>query len=441
MNKRILSITIIYSGIFFLLWIIIFSSPLKPKPFGDLDFHIESKTLSGIIKGEIPKEEFSITRAPLPSFIYTVPYLFVKSSSIDKYFWYSGLIFNFFLLLLSNIYFLKSIRKIGKNADVWAAVILLIFPLHIYYSFALAAELPAIAISFFLAGYYIKYLENIHERNKFIVVSSLLLLISFCRPNSILVFPFLIAFIALHFFLLKNLNFKQFINLTIICLITIFVGFFALEILKNQSKEITSGRGQDEHLWYVIHEGNFQFRNEPFNWAYWQKNFRANSVDYNDWVKSKDSLNNLASTTDKDINYYYKELMVNEYRTIPLIKIRQFFIKVVYGQFFNINRLSPENFKLLFFKGPQGYFFILILINLINIIIFILSILYLLKNLLKSYLIIPFSIILSLHVFHGLVYMEPRYLLVLRPFFVLISVLYICENKIFNKIWRLAKRK
>jgi hypothetical protein len=58
-----------------------------------------------------------------------------------------------------------------------------------------------------------------------------------------------------------------------------------LQLAKNITGN-KSATNQDTLLYYVMHEGRFQFREEPFDFRYWSTSTRPDSKDFNDWKKS-----------------------------------------------------------------------------------------------------------------------------------------------------------
>jgi hypothetical protein len=174
---------------------------------------------------------------------------------------------------------------------------------------------------------------------------------------------------------------------------------------------------QSSVLLYVIHEGRFQFRNEPFDWRYWQNNFRGkDSKDYKDWVKSQDSLLLARRAKRIKFNVVYKDFVIHDILDHPFITARQFFIRTLYGHTYMINNASPSQFKVAGIQGRAVYLLVHLLINLLNIVILIGATIFLFRK--KRYLLefwplwLPW---LALIIFHGFSYMEPRYMMPSRP--------------------------
>ena len=89
---------------------------------------------------------------------------------------------------------------------------------------------------------------------------------------------------------------------------------------------------------------------------------------------------------------------------------RQFLVKCFYGQITIISKVQPEKFHLGPFRGSVGYWFFIFIINSINLCVIVGAFIFLFKekNLIKYW--IFWGIIISLLIFHGLTYMEPRYM-------------------------------
>src|SRR5215212_4610918 len=84
-----------------LLYLALVFSPVKPKSFGDLDFHEEAKIISKYIHGEAPYEMVSVTKAPGPVFLYTMPYILAGPDATDKDYWLAGFIWIGLLTVIS----------------------------------------------------------------------------------------------------------------------------------------------------------------------------------------------------------------------------------------------------------------------------------------------------------------------------------------------------
>ncbi|MFD0778436.1 hypothetical protein ACFQZF_08110 [Flavobacterium myungsuense] len=160
----------------------------------------------------------------------------------------------------------------------------------------------------------------------------------------------------------------------------------------------------------MAHQGRFEFREEPTDFRFWDNDFRADSKDYQNWSKSSEYLSKVMEKTNRSYEEVYKEFLINDAIEHPFWFTRQFFVKCIYGHLYFINSISSEKFVMGPFKGSIGYWIFILIINSINLIIITGAFLFLIKqrNLIDYW--IFWSIIIALLIFHGLIYMEPRYL-------------------------------
>jgi hypothetical protein len=247
----------------------------------------------------------------------------------------------------------------------------------------------------------------------------MLLLLCYARPNSILIF-FVIAFVALVYFLKTRK--KEVLPLLFLSVASVVVFQVSMRLLADSQKEALKGYTQEQHLWYVVHQGFYQFRDEPLNWAYWQKEFRVGSIDYINWRTSLDSIRHQDFQMNYDTKFMIQEYYFQDFLDRPIQKIRQFLTKAFYGNFFLINSKPPKAFSLFTNSGKIEYYFMNLMVNLVNIFViigFLIGIYRMPKNDFRFWLLL--AIWLGILIFPALVYMEPRYLLPLRPIMILFA--------------------
>jgi hypothetical protein len=187
------------------------------------------------------------------------------------------------------------------------------------------------------------------------------------------------------------------------------MGFGVLHVAKVITANKT-GDNQQNLFYYVAHLGRFQFREEPTDFRFWDNDNRADSKDYQNWEKSGSELDAIMEKRHCSSQEVYKEFLINDVFEHPFWFTRQFFVKCFYGHVYFINSVKPDKFHLGPIHGVLGYWFIILLINSINIIIIFGAVLFLFKekNLITYWLF--WSVIIALLLFHGLTYMEPRYM-------------------------------
>jgi hypothetical protein len=173
-------------------------------------------------------------------------------------------------------------------------------------------------------------------------------------------------------------------------------------------------------FYYVAQQGRFQFREEPTDFRFWDDLKRHDSKDYQNWVKATDSLHQVVANGVPYINAY-RNFVVQDVLDHPFYTTRQFFVKALYGHMYFINSIEPEQFKMGPLEGAFGFWLLIAGINSVNILLIIGFLLFVFRWR-KQMPYWPFyAVILSLVVFHSLMYMEPRYLFPSKPAFYILS--------------------
>ncbi|QOD61501.1 glycosyltransferase family 39 protein [Polaribacter haliotis] len=420
-KSKFIKIDVIIISISLLVMLIVLNLPFKAKPFGDITFHKESKNLALFIKGEIDYKEVTITKAPGPIFFYTPVYLLVPKNATDNLYWKFAVVFTFLIVILCMLLIFRiGSSFFSKEIGLLSIILFFLFPIHFYYSLGILAEVPAFfSMTILLFGWTL--ISNSKQTKKgwtLFIVGSMFLILN--RPNTILFIP-ISAFVVFYTYF-KNKEFYRKFGLKII-LSLIAIGGLSFTVLQV-SKSVTGSKSekkQEELLYYVAHQGRFEFREEPLDFRFWESDIRPDSKDYQNWIKSTKELNAIVANTPRTYKEVYRDFLINDFLEHPFLFTRQFFVKCFYGQIYIINSIKPEKFNLLFFKGRIGYTIFLFLINIVNIIILLGVFIFLFreKNKIKYWL--YFSIIVALLIFHGITYMEPRYLFPSRVAIYLIS--------------------
>jgi len=406
-TKRVNLVIIVISS---LLMLIVSNLPFKAKPFGDITFHQESKNLALFIKGKVPYDQVVVTKAPGPILFYTPVYLLAPADATDNQLWVYGVVFTSIMVTIS----LLLIFRIGaaffsKEVGLLSVLLFFIFPIHCYYSLGILAEAPAFfSLALAIYGWSVAFQEPDKKRGWMMLTLGMWFLI-LNRPNAILLLGLLFLVIVYSFF--KNkLFFKNYgkkLGLTLLSVTILGVGVLQL------AKSITAAKSasnQDSLLYYVAHQGRFQFREEPTDFRYWENVVRSDSKDYQNWVRSGEELSKIRATTNRSYNEVYSQFLIKDALEHPYWFTRQFFVKCFYGHVYFINSIKPEQFNLGPLKGPGGYWTFTLIINSINLIIVAGALLFLFKEKKLIQYWIFWGIILALLIFHGVTYMEPRYI-------------------------------
>lgn len=393
-----------------LMMLVVLNLPFKAKPFGDDTFHIEAKNMARFIKGDVGYDKVTITKAPGPILFYTIPYIIAPSSATDNQLWVYATVFTFLIVTIS----LLLIFSIGssffsKEVGLLAVLLFFVFPIHCYYSLGILAEVPAFfSLTVALYGWSIAFQNPNRIKGWILLIFGLWFLI-LNRPNTMLILGLGFLIIAYSFFKRKDFFKKYGKKLAVTFCCVGLLGFVVLQL----AKVITgtkSNQNQEGLFYYVAHIGRFQFREEPTDFRFWDNDNRADSKDYQDWVKSGTELAVIMDKTHRSSNEVYKEFLINDAFEHPFWFTRQFFVKCFYGHVYLINSVQPKDFHLGPITGATAYWFVMLIINCVNLLLIFGAFVFLFKekNIINYW---PFwSVILALLIFHGLTYMEPRYM-------------------------------
>ena len=406
-NKRVYLAIIIISAI---MMFVVGNLPFKVKPFGDITFHQESKNMALFLKGHISEDKVVVTKAPGPIIFYTPAYLLAPYDATDDELWVYGVVLTSILMAVSLILIYRTASAFfSRQVGILSVMLFIIFPMHCYYSLGIIGEAPAFfSLAVALFGWSKVYF-NAKDFNGWTYVTVGFLCLILNRPNVMLMFGIVFLVILYSWFFRRE--FFRIYTKPLIISFTI-VAIAGLGILQ-MAKWITNKDGsetQDNLLYYVAHQGRFQFREEPTDFRFWDNEIRPDSKDYQNWKLSAGVLSRKMEANNKTYNEVYREFLISDAIENPWLFTRQFFVKCFYGNIYFINSVNPEQFKLGPLKGRIGYTILILTINLINIIIIfgIFVFLFKQKDHLKYW---PFwGIIIALLIFHGLTYMEPRYL-------------------------------
>lgn len=419
LTKRInISIILISS----LMMLVVLNLPFKAKPFGDENsFFDEAKSMALFLKGEVGNEQVILTKAPAPVFIYAPSFMFTSANPTDMDLWYRGVAINFILMTTSLLLIYRAASILfDKKIALVSILLLFLFPIHFYYVLGITAEIPAFfAASVIVFAWSYVYSDPSKFSNWSLFGFGLWLLIM-CRPNALLILG--LGFLILGYSFFRRKDFiavfgKKIFYTLILCSLSCFATL-KLATMVNANKKVYDQEGL---FYFVSHQGRYQFREEPLDFRFWDDDIRSDSKDYKNWKLKAGELDFYRVKTGKTNSEVYREYLINDILEHPFITIRQFFVKSLFGQVYIVNSVSPKDFHLGPIKGPILYWLFLFVVNLINILIIIGSIVFLFKtkDLLKYWPL--WSIILGLILFHGMMYMEPRYMFPARVALYLMS--------------------
>lgn len=390
---------------------IVLNLPFKAKAFGDdFSFHAQSKALAAYIKGDGGYEKVTLTKAVGPVLFYTPAYLLAPSDPTDDQLWVNAIIATFIISTIS----LLLVFRIGSNffskeVGLLAVVLFFLFPIHFYYCFGISAEIPAFfSLTLALYGWSIVFL-NPNKINGWIILVLGLWFLILNRPNAMLILGLGLLILIYAFFRRKEFFKIYGKNLALTFCSVGLLSFGVLQIAKAVTGT-KSNESQEGLFYYVAHQGRFQFREEPTDFRFWENDIRPDSKDYQNWGKSGEELGIIMEKQHRTYNDVYREFLITDAFEHPFLFTRQFIVKCFFGHAYFINSVKPSDFHLGPIHGAIAYWFVILIINSINVLLILGAFLFLFKekNLINYWLF--WGIILSLLIFHGLIYMEPRYM-------------------------------
>lgn len=406
-TKRFNLVVVVISA---LLMLVVLNFPFKANKFGDRNFHDESKNLALFIKGEVSFDKVIITKAPGPILFYTPVYLLASVAATDDELWTYAIVFTFLISTISLLLIFRvATAFFSKEVGLLAVLLFFIFPIYCYYSLGILAEIPAFfSLALAIYGWTIAFKEP-NKKTGWILLTFGMWLFILNRPNSMLLLG--VGFLVVLYSYFRNKTFFELYGKKMM-LTFVSVALLGLGVLQI-AKSITANKsaGNQESLFYfVAHIGRFQFREEPTDLRFWESDNRPDSKDYQNWIKNGAKLDSVIATTNRSYNDVYQEFLINDAVAHPFWFTRQFFVKCLYGHITIVSKVQPNQFHLGPLKGAVGFWSFLLIINSINLIVLggVALFLFNEKNLIQYW--IFWGISLALLIFHGLTYMEPRYI-------------------------------
>lgn len=407
------------------LYLAIANAPFKAKPFGDLDFHIEAKTIARFFWGQENYEAVSITKAPGPVLFYVIPYFVAGPQATDNQYWLAGILWTGIFMTVAVLLLKAACHNLGsEHAGKFTVLLIFILPLQVYYSLGILAEgLAFLGCCIMIYGYSRIYAQRQQIGSWFLFGGGILML-ALARPNAVLVLPLLLLFVFWETFIRKNdfyrTTWKEFSVMWVGIVVAISAVTFWVKQLPNKRQTLR----QEGYLGFVAMIGRYQFREETFDWRFWDSDVRPDSKDYQNWQQKLVELKaqKKTSTTDEYYNFLVQDMLEH-----PMLSTKQFLVRAVFGHTLQVSSVKKQTFGIGSVRGSWVYWIFHIGINMFNISLLVMSVWLLFK---KGWfdkvgiLVMPWA---ALVIFHGIIYMEQRYLFPARPVMIVLSALFIAN--------------
>jgi hypothetical protein len=415
--------------------------PTTPAKYGDMYFHQEAQTLARSFYGVYSWKQVTVVRAPGPVLYYAVPYVFVRPTASEETYWRAALIWNALWMSIAVLLIRRTASYLlDADAGKFAAILALMVPLAVYYSFGVAAEAPTyVSAVFFLYGW-ARWRQELRFRfasGAFIAMAGLISLTLF-RPNVLVVLG-IAALCAFARWIRHSKRGVADAKFAIFCIVVGFATAVAVSVLvKNlPANRAAASNMQDANLSDVLFFGSFQFRTEPWDWRYWGKANRAGSLDYQDWVDTRNDLIQTSTKSGQPLSRLQMKWAIHDIVHHPIERLQMFAVRTLALNVWIANSTQPATFHLGPLKGKTVYLLFHLLLNAIALTPLFLAIWYLATNRADFFGYWPlWGIWIALLLFHGFTYAEPRYMLAGQPG---LAILGGCALSVRLKRWKAAK--
>lgn len=136
-------------------YVLVITAPFKTKPYGDFDFHVQTKSVVEALCGAKTWDSVHITKAPGAVLFYLIPYSIVGPDHNDNDYWYAGIIWTGLLMTAAILLLYEAGRNLfGEIAGRITEISVFVIPLHVYYSLGILAEgMAFISVILFAYGW------------------------------------------------------------------------------------------------------------------------------------------------------------------------------------------------------------------------------------------------------------------------------------------------
>lgn len=295
---------------------------------------------------------------------------------------------------------------LDESSGKLGAVLTLLTPFPVYYSYGVSAE-PMAYIGIAVACYgFVRW--QISKQTSIIggmaLTSFGLILFLLARPNGILLLGIgLVASVVM----LTRVEARRFAFRTFGAIAVAGIISFGTVLLATW----LSGGAQSNLFSHVLFHGRFQYRTEPLDWRFWDNATRQGSVDYELFSKEESFLKTRSAIENKPLLQLKKEWAIEDFVDHPEVTMQQFGIRMLTMHVWLINSKSAASFRIGSIPGWIPYLLLHVVANGFYLLILLCALLFLVTN--RSGLVcnwIVWGPHLSLLIFHGLTYAEPRYL-------------------------------
>jgi len=388
--------------------------PFGTQRFGDRNFYLEARALASALRHAGAWSQISVSQGPAPVIYYAIPFLAVPPGSADRIYWWAGFIWNICWLAVALSCLRRAASALaGPVAGVAAGLLVLASPFSVYYSFGVDAEPPAYLGAAILA--YAWATSRTSQPNPGVAWLSVGALAWFLlsRPNAVLVLPLLaLAALMLSRRHAGRADARRMARLVGFAASGILVITVLLRAISNQA----GGGHQLANLSHVLFHGRFQYRNEPFDWRYWDNETRQGSIDYSAWERTDDSLTRESRARGIPISSLQWRWIRQDAWAKPGVTVQSAGIRLLTLNLAFVNSRSPEAFRVGPVSGYVVYWLFHLAVNLSWLTVLTLCVWHAVRHWGELAWYAPlWGPWVALLIFHVFTYAEPRYLFPGQP--------------------------
>lgn len=318
----------------FLVCVLFYFLPFKPKPFGDGEYHQGTLQLLQFIRHGF-SGEVEVTKGLFTLLYYVVPYSFASLWNTEKMYLLFGLVYNWLAVSAGVGIMFKLFREQGlsERLQVFVFLLLNLFPIHVYYSMGILAESSA----FLLSSLFVYFLVTIYKGNKesylhYVGLSLSLAFFLSVRPNFM---PYALLFLPIVLLMKKPSLYRSIAA-------GVFVSAVCLLVLMEKKLDHSDAEFKKFQLVKGFVWSRYELRDEPFNWLPQHGMDAFASIDYKNNIKKRVEIIKVCKEQHLDMQEYAFNWMVQDIKMHPGLFMRQIFLKYFQSQTFVVTPLMKS---------------------------------------------------------------------------------------------------
>jgi hypothetical protein len=398
--------------------------PFAPKKFGDLAFHEEAKSLALAVRGAAPWSDLQINRAPAPVLYFAIPYIVVSPGADDDAYWRAAFIWTVICMCISIVLVRRSGEFLGGPVvGKTAAMLTLLSPFSVYYSYGILAETPAYLGVVLFTYAYLRWKslgrELSQSRWDVLLLALGLSIFVLSRPNSVLLLLLAVLIGAFRLWRGTAIQKREARFVLAAALATVMlIAAVTLSLIRHSGG--VGNNSQNDNLALVALQGRFQFRSDFWDFNTWPD--VPKNPDFIEFSQKQAEFKQTSLQTGIPVPTLRWQWIVDDFLHHPGITLRAAGVKMLALHFAFVHSLEPENFHFFFLRGVWGYALFHLAVNIFTVVLVIGSGLFVVS---RRHTILDYWVLwgpwLALVAFHVMTYAEARYLFPSRPGLVLMA--------------------